>query len=84
MEISDVLSLTSGGIENVLQLLTVFQNWFQESHKTDSIDRSHDEDDIFLMWSDSPNYEAVLQTAELNLRRIRDEIDDELEKGTSK
>ena len=84
VDILDVLSFTSGGIENVLQLLAVFQNWFTESHKTDQIDRSRDKNDVSLLWDESPNYESVLQAAELDLIRIHNELEDEIRKGQTK
>lgn len=82
MDILDVLSFTSGGIENVLQLLAVFQEWFEDSHKTDCLDRSRTEDDISLLWNDSPNYGAVLQAAALDLTQIRNDLENEIKKGS--
>ena len=84
VNILDVLSFTSGGIENVLQLLSVFQDWFEESHKTDLIDRSHSENDISIMWNESPNYESVFQAAVLDLTRIRNDLENEIKKETVK
>lgn len=81
VDILDVLSFTSGGIENVLQLLAVFQEWFEDSHKTDCLDRSRTEDDVSLLWNDSPNYGAVLQAASLDLRRIQGDLEEEIKKG---
>lgn len=80
VNILDVLSFTSGGIENVLQLLSVFQDWFEESHKTDLIDRSHSENDISLLWNEAPNYESVFQAAVLDLTRIRNDLENEIKK----
>lgn len=69
------IGLADGQVEIAIRLLRVFSDWFEESHKTDQCDRSHSADEISFLWSDAPNFNAVLQTAIIGLRDLHTELE---------
>lgn len=70
------IGLATGQVEIVLQLLTVFSDWFEESHKTDVYERHHSADEITILWGDAPNFNAVLHSAMRNLRELHTELEE--------
>lgn len=70
------IGLATWQVEIVLQLLAVFSDWFEESHKTDTYVRTHSADEISVLWGDAPNFNAVLQTAVRNLNELRTELEE--------
>ena len=70
------IGLATGQVEIVLQLLAVFSDWFEESHKTDTYVRTHSADEISVLWGDAPNFNAVLQTAVRNLNELHTELEE--------
>lgn len=78
------VGLAIGQVENTLQLLTVFSDWFEESHKTDTYERTHTEREEYIMWGDAPNF-AVLQAVVRNLNDLRADLEEaEAEQENSK
>lgn len=70
------VGLAIGQVENTLQLLTVFSDWFEESHKTDTYDRTHTEREQYIMLGDAPNFNAVLQAVVRNLNDLRADLEE--------
>lgn len=70
------VGLAIGQVENILQLLAVFSDWFEESHKTDTCDRTHTVSEVQIMWGDAPNFNAVLQAVERNLNDLRSDLEE--------
>lgn len=70
------VGLAIGQVENILQLLAVFSGWFEESHKTDTYERTHTAREDQIMWGDAPNFNAVLQAVERNLNDLRSDLEE--------
>ena len=70
------VGLAIGQVENTLQLLAVFSDWFEESHKTDVYERHHSADEITILWGDAPNFNAVLQAVVRNLNDLRSDLEE--------
>lgn len=70
------VGLAIGQVENTLQLLTVFSDWFMDSHKTDTYERTHTVREDQIMWSDAPNFNAVLQAVVRNLNDLRSDLEE--------
>lgn len=70
------VGLAIGQVENTLQLLTVFSDWFEESHKTDTYERTRTEREEYIMWGDAPNFNAVLQAVVRNLNDLRADLEE--------
>ena len=70
------VGLAIGQVENTLQLLAVFSDWFEESHKTDTYERTHTVSEVQIMWGDAPNFNAVLQAAVHNLNDLRSDLEE--------
>lgn len=70
------VGLAIGQVENTLQLLAVFFDWFEESHKTDTYERTHTVSEVQTMWGDAPNFNAVLQAVVRNLNDLRSDLEE--------
>lgn len=70
------VGLAIGQVENTLQLLAVFSDWFEESHKTDTYERPHTVREVQIMWGDAPNFNAVLQAVVHNLNDLRSDLEE--------
>ena len=40
-----------GAVEDAVNLLSIFSEWFEESHKVMQLDRSHTADDLATIWA---------------------------------
>ena len=49
----------AGAVEDIHNLLSIFAEWFEESHKVMQLDRSHTADDLATIWADAPKYVSV-------------------------
>ena len=55
MSLNDVdYGQLAGAVEHIQNLLTIFAEWFEESHKANNLDRSHTRDEIAFLWDASP------------------------------
>jgi hypothetical protein len=70
------VGLAIGQVENTLQLLAVFSDWFEESHKTDTYERTHTVSEVQIMWGDTPNFNAVLQAVVRNLNDLHSDLEE--------
>lgn len=70
------VGLAIGQVENTLRLLAVFSDWFEESHKTDTYERTHTVSEVQIMWGDAPNFNAVLQAVVRNLNDLRSDLEE--------
>ena len=50
----------AGAVEHIHNLLTIFAEWFEESHKANDLDRSHTNGEIAFLWEASPRYDSLL------------------------
>ena len=59
----DDLDLLAGELEHAIDLLTVFSNWFEVSHKTDDRSRERTDKALKQSWIEAPIYMSVLRSA---------------------
>lgn len=60
-----------GAVEDAVNLLSIFSEWFEESHKVMQLDRSHTADDLATIWADAPKYDSLLSSVFFNLTDLQ-------------
>ena len=73
------LDAVSGELRVMNDLLNIFANWFDETHKTDMIDRERDERLVSKLWSEAPMYSSMLTALFASLTGLEKEVDAVLE-----
>ena len=56
------LDAVSGELRTMHDLLNIFANWFEETHKTDDLIRPRNERDVSRLWDEAPMYDSILCT----------------------
>ena len=56
------LDAVSGELRTMHDLLNIFANWFEETHKTDDLIRPRNERDVYRLWDEAPMYDSILCT----------------------
>lgn len=56
------LDAVSGELRVMHDLLNIFANWFEETHKTDDLIRPRNERDVSRLWDEAPMYDSILCT----------------------
>ena len=56
------LDMVSAELQTMRNLLNVFSNWFEETHKTDDLIRPRNERDVSRLWDEAPMYDSILCT----------------------
>lgn len=59
-------------------LLNIFANWFEETHKANMIDRERDERLVSQLWSEAPMYSSMLTALFASLTGLEKEVDEVL------
>lgn len=54
------LDMVSAELQTMRNLLNVFSNWFEETHKTDDINRPRSEREVSRLWDEAPMYDSIL------------------------
>lgn len=60
-----------GAVEDAVNLLSIFSEWFEESHKVMQLDRSHTADDLATIWADAPKYDSLLSSVFFSLTDLQ-------------
>lgn len=71
----DDLDLLAGELEHAIDLLTVFSNWFEVSHKTDDRPRERTDKALEQAWIDAPMYMSVLRSAVGSVNGVINNLD---------
>ena len=77
------LDAVSGELRTMHDLLNIFANWFEETHKADMIDRERDERLVSQLWSESPMYNSLITALFASLTGLEKEVDAVLEAEVS-
>lgn len=56
------LDMVSGELQTMHNLLNIFANWFEETHKTDDLIRPRNERYVSRLWDEAPMYDSILCT----------------------
>lgn len=72
------LDAVSGELRVMHDLLNIFANWFEETHKADMIDRERDERLVSQLWSEAPMYSSMLTALFASLTGLEKEVDEVL------
>lgn len=77
------LDAVSGELRTMHDLLNIFANWFEETHKADMIDRERDERLVSQLWSEAPMYSSLITALFASLTGLEKEVDAVLEAEVS-
>nr|DAG38833.1 MAG TPA: hypothetical protein [Caudoviricetes sp.] len=73
------LDAVSGELRTMHDLLNIFANWFEETHKADMIDRERDERLVSQLWNEAPMYSSLITALFASLTGLEKEVDAVLE-----
>ena len=71
----DDLSTLAGELEHAIDLLAVFSNWFETSHKTDDRPREQTNRALEQAWIEAPMYMSVLRSAVGSVNGVINDLD---------
>lgn len=66
----------AGAVEDIHNLLSIFAEWFEESHKANYADRSHTGDEIMFLWEAAPRYNSLLGAAMCDIAGLKDQLNE--------
>lgn len=66
----------AGAVEDIHNLLSIFAEWFEESHKANNLDRSHTRDEITFLWEAVPRYDSLLSAAICDVAGLKDQLNE--------
>ena len=69
------LDALSCELRTMHNLLNIFANWFEETHKTDNIKRSRTERDVSRLWDEAPMYDSMLTALFASLTGMERDVD---------
>ena len=69
------LDAVSGELRTMHDLLNIFANWFDETHKADMIDRERDERLVSQLWNEAPMYSSLITALYASLTGLEKEVD---------
>ena len=78
------LDAVSGELRVMHDLLNIFANWFDETHKTDELDRQRTDDLVSQLWRESPMYSSLLTALFASLTGLEKEVDEVIEAEINK
>lgn len=78
------LDAVSGELRIMHDLLNIFANWFEETHKTDIIDRERTEQLVGQLWREAPMYSSLITALFASLTGLEKEVDAVLEAEINK
>ena len=73
------LDAVSGELRVMHDILNIFANWFEETHKTDMIDRESTSELVSQVWNEAPMYSSMLTALFASLTGLEKEVDAVLE-----
>ena len=74
----------AGAVEDIHNLLSIFAEWFEESHKANNLDRSHTRDEITFLWEAAPRYDSLLSAAICDVAGLKDQLNELTDKQIEK
>ena len=72
------LDAVSGELRVMHDLLNIFANWFEETHKTDMIKRERTSELVSQIWNEAPMYSSMLTALFASLTGLEKEVDEVL------
>lgn len=72
------LDMVSGELQTMHDLLNIFANWFEETHKTDMIKRERTSELVSQIWNEAPMYSSMLTALFASLTGLEKEVDEVL------
>ena len=69
------LDALSCELRTMHNLLNIFANWFEETHKTDNIKRPRTERDVSRLWDEAPMYDSMLTALFASLTGMERDVD---------
>lgn len=78
------LDAVSGELRTMHDLLNIFANWFEETHKTDMLNRERTERLVSQLWNESPMYSSLLTALFASLTGLEKEVDEVIEAEINK
>lgn len=69
------LDALSCELRTMHNLLNIFANWFEETHKTDEIKRPRTERDVSRLWDEAPMYDSMLTALFAALTGMEHDVD---------
>lgn len=69
------LDALSCELRTMHNLLNIFANWFEETHKTDEIKRPRTERDVSRLWDEAPMYDSMLTALFASLTGMERDVD---------
>lgn len=73
------LDAVSGELRTMHDLLNIFANWFEETHKTDMLNRERTERLVSQLWNEAPMYSSLITALFASLTGLEKEVDAVLE-----
>ncbi len=73
------LDAVSGELRTMHDLLNIFANWFEETHKTDMLNREYTERLVSQLWNEAPMYNSLITALFASLTGLEKEVDAVLE-----
>lgn len=77
------LDAVSGELRTMHDLLNIFANWFEETHKTDMLNRERTEQLVSQLWNEAPMYSSLITALFASLTGLEKEVDAVLEAEVS-
>lgn len=78
------LDAVSGELRTMHDLLNIFANWFEETHKTDMINRERTERLVSQLWNEAPMYNSLITALFASLTGLEKEVDEVIEAEINK
>ena len=72
------LDAVSGELRVMHDLLNIFANWFEETHKTDTIKRERTSELVSQIWREAPMCSSMLTALFASLTGLEKEVDEVL------
>ena len=73
------LDAVSGELRVMHDLLNIFANWFDETHKTDMIKRERTSELVSQIWREAPMYSSLITALFASLTGLEKEVDEVLD-----
>lgn len=78
------LDTVSGELRTMHDILNIFANWFEETHKTDMLNRERTERLVSQLWNEAPMYNSLITALFASLTGLEKEVDAVLEAEINK
>ena len=78
------LDAVSGELRTMHDILNIFSIWFEETHKTDELDRQRTEQLVGQLWREAPMYSSLLTALFASLTGLEKEVDEVIEAEINK